>query len=116
MIFIIIHIVRENERINDILRNYNVSLDDVKVCNMHITNFNDLKNNILKYHGISFKYILSTIFEEKNYYSPVLSNSEKSNEILKYKNDSIESYYMRLKRRSRKSCTTNFICLQRLWI
>ena len=65
-------------------------------------NFNDLINNILKYHGISFKYILSTIFEEKNYYSPVLSNSEKSNEILKYKNDSIESYYMRLKRRSRK--------------
>ena len=59
-------------------------------------------NNILKYHGISFKYILSSLFEEKNYYSPVLSNSEKSNEILKYKNDSIESYYMRLKRRSRK--------------
>lgn len=84
-------------------------IDKDKIVNRKIldiglirVNFNDLKNNILKYHGISFKYILSTIFEEKNYYSPVLSNSEKSNEILKYKNDSIESYYMRLKRRSRK--------------
>ena len=84
-------------------------IDKDKIVNRKIldiglirVNFNDLINNILKYHGISFKYILSTIFEEKNYYSPVLSNSEKSNEILKYKNDSIESYYMRLKRRSRK--------------
>lgn len=43
MIFIIIHIVRENERVQDILKNYNISLDDLKVCNLHITNFSDLK-------------------------------------------------------------------------
>ena len=43
MIFIIIHIVRENEKITDILRNYNVTLDDIKVCNLHITDFNNLR-------------------------------------------------------------------------
>lgn len=42
MIYLIIHIVRENERIGDILKNYNIELDDLKVNNLHITDFNHL--------------------------------------------------------------------------
>lgn len=38
----IIHIVRENERISDILRNYNISIDDLKTNNLHVTDFNHL--------------------------------------------------------------------------
>lgn len=64
-------------------------------------NYNDLVNNILKYHGISFKYILEKLFLDEYFYSPVLKDSEKFNDILEYKNDSIESYYMKLKRRSK---------------
>ena len=42
MIYLIIHIVRENERIGDILKNYNIELDDLKANNLHITDFNHL--------------------------------------------------------------------------
>ena len=42
MIFLIIHIVREHERLQDILKNYNVEIDDLKTNNLHITDFNHL--------------------------------------------------------------------------
>ena len=65
-------------------------------------NSKELFNNILKYHGISYKYILNRLFGIHNYDSPYLLDSDKSNEILEYRNDSIQSYFMRQKRRSYK--------------
>lgn len=38
----IIHIVREHERLQDILKNYNVEIDDLKTNNLHITDFSHL--------------------------------------------------------------------------
>ena len=63
--------------------------------------YNELLVNILKYHGLSWKYILTLFFGEKNYTSPVLNDSDDSNKILGYRNDSLQSYYMRQKRRSK---------------
>ena len=63
--------------------------------------YNELLVNILKYHGLSWKYILTLFFGEKNYTSPVLTDSDDSNKILGYRNDSLQSYYMRQKRRSK---------------
>ena len=63
--------------------------------------YRELLINILKYHGISFNILLTSIFIAKNYKSPILIDSDVSNKILKYRNDSLQSYYMRQKRRSR---------------
>lgn len=38
----IIHIVRNGEKISNILNNYNISFDDLKTNNLHITDFNNL--------------------------------------------------------------------------
>lgn len=36
------HIVKQNERINDILNNYHLTFEDIKKNNSHITDFNNL--------------------------------------------------------------------------
>ena len=36
------HIVKQNERINDILNNYHLTFEDIKKYNSHITDFNNL--------------------------------------------------------------------------
>ena len=63
--------------------------------------YNELLANILKYHGISWKYVLTLIFGEKNYTSSILKDSDDSNKLLGYRNDSLQSYFMRQKRRSK---------------
>lgn len=63
--------------------------------------YRELLISILKYHGFSWKYLLATLFIAKNYKSPILLDSEYSNEVLKYRNDSLQSYFMRQKRRSK---------------
>ncbi|MBE6155489.1 MAG: NAD(P)-dependent oxidoreductase [Firmicutes bacterium] len=64
--------------------------------------YRDLLIGILKYHGCSLNYLLTRIFTAKNFTSPVLLDSDKSNDILNYRSDSLQSYLMRQKRRSRK--------------
>ena len=64
--------------------------------------YRDLLKNILKYHGINWNYVLTGLFGAKNYTSPVLKDSDASNKILNYRNDTLQSYYMKQKRRSRK--------------
>ncbi len=61
--------------------------------------YKDILRNILKYEGISFKYILSRLFLEKNYYSPELADSDELDNLIKYRHDSLNNYYQRLKRR-----------------
>lgn len=64
------------------------------------TDFSNIINNIIKYHGLSLKYLCS-YFVSKDFDSPILKDSDESNAILKYRNDSLQSYYMRQKRRSK---------------
>ena len=66
-------------------------------------------NGILKYYGLSFSYVLNKIFIPKTYVSPFLKGSSKSNELLEYKNDSLDSYFMRLKRNSKNRKANLFL-------
>ena len=72
-------------------------------------NSKTLLNKILKYHGISFNYLNSALFLTKSYKSPILKDSDDSNNILKYRNDSLQSYYMRQKRRSKNRHFSKFL-------
>lgn len=66
--------------------------------------YGDLLEKLLKINGVSFKYVLTRIFLEKNYYSPVCSDKDDLEEIIHYRNDSISEYFGRLrsKRTNRK--------------
>ena len=57
--------------------------------------------NVLRTYGLSFKYVLSRIFLEKNYYSPVCGDRDELNDLINYRNDSLAEYYNRLRSRAR---------------
>lgn len=71
--------------------------------------FKDLLINILKIRGLSFKYVLSRLFLEKNYYSPVCKDRDELEEIIHYRNDSLIEYYNRLKRKNSKRKIAKFL-------
>ena len=54
--------------------------------------------NVLKTYGLSFKYILTTLFVDKNFYGHTYPDSGSLEDILEFRSDSMSSYYMRLKR------------------
>lgn len=58
--------------------------------------YREILINILKYNGISFKYLVGRIFFDKNYYSPVLSDSDELDNIIHYRFDTFKNYYQRL--------------------
>jgi nucleoside-diphosphate-sugar epimerase len=60
--------------------------------------YQELLNNILRYEGISIKYIFTRLFLDNNYRSPILSDSDKLDDIIHYRNDSLDKYYKRLKK------------------
>lgn len=61
-----------------------------------------LNEELIKVYGISRKYINNKIFIDKNFYSYYFKDSDKLEEILQFRNDSIASYLMRAKRKVRK--------------
>ena len=71
--------------------------------------FNDLLINILKIRGLSWNYVLSRLFLEKNYYSPVCKDRDELEEIIHYRNDSLIEYYNRLKRKNSKRKFAKFL-------
>ena len=54
--------------------------------------------NVLKIYGLSFKYLLTVLFVDKNFYTHIYEDSNKLEDILEFRSDSLSSYYMRLKR------------------
>lgn len=58
-------------------------------------------SNVLKIYGISFKYMLVRLFIDKNFYTHIYTDSDKLENILEFRSDSLSSYYMRLKRQVR---------------
>ena len=64
--------------------------------------YRELISKILYVYGISFKYISNKIFVNKNYHGFIYKDSDDLNNILKFRNDGISSYLMRLKRQSKK--------------
>lgn len=64
--------------------------------------YSSILKNILKYQGISLRYILSRVFLEKTYLSPILTDSDELENIIHYRNDSLYNYYIRLKNKGKK--------------
>ena len=60
--------------------------------------YKDILIKVLEIYGLSFKYILTTIFLDKNFYTHKYDDSDKLEELLEFRSDSLHSYYMRLKR------------------
>lgn len=54
--------------------------------------------NVLKIYGLSFKYLLTLLFIDKNFYTHTYEDSDELESILEFRSDSLSSYYMRLKR------------------
>ena len=71
--------------------------------------FKDLMINILKNYGISMKYLLSRLFLEKNYRTPVLTDSDDLENIIHYRQDTLNNYYKRLYNRGRKRVIERFL-------
>lgn len=63
--------------------------------------YDDLIKNILKYRGLSFSFLFNKLFVEKNYVSPVTADKDDLEEIIGYRNDTIQSYYNRIKRQNK---------------
>ncbi len=55
---------------------------------------------VLKYYGLSLKYLFNVFFIDKNFYTHVYSDSDNLNKILEYRSDSLDSYFMQLRRKS----------------
>lgn len=64
--------------------------------------FSQLLDKITNIRGISFKCIGNRLLFSNNFYSPVLLDSDNSNKLLEYRNDSLDSYLLREKRRNKK--------------
>lgn len=67
-----------------------------------ITTGRELNNELLKYFGYNGKYIKTKLFINKTYYGYVFKDSDKLDELLNYRNDSIASYFLRIKRKGKK--------------
>ena len=63
--------------------------------------YRNILANVLKIYGLSIKYLLTSLFVDKNFYSHTYEDSAKLENILEFRSDSMSSYYMRLKRQVR---------------
>lgn len=66
-----------------------------------ITTGSKLNKDILKTFGLSSKYLKTKMFIDKNFYSYIYKDSNKLDEILSFRNDSIDSYFLRAKRKGK---------------
>ncbi len=64
--------------------------------------FTEILYHILKYYGLSFSYLFGRVCLEKNYLSPILSDSDDLDNCIHYRTDSLYNYYRRLKNKGKK--------------
>ena len=69
----------------------------------------DLYRKMLEIVGLNLKYILTRIFLEKNYYSPVCKDKDELNDLINYRNDSLNEYFNRLRSRAAKRKFQRFL-------
>lgn len=81
-----------------------------------ITTYRELLINVLEIYGLTFNFLLSRIFLEKNFCSHVYADSDKLEEILHFRNDSLASYYMRLKRTSSDRAIHRLLAKPFIWL
>jgi len=78
--------------------------------------YREILSKVLEIYGISFNYILTTLFIDKNFYSHIYEDSDKLNDLLEYRSDSLSSYYMRLKRTTKRRAIARFFAKPIVWI
>lgn len=81
-----------------------------------ITTYRELIVKQLEIYGLSFKYIISRVFLDKNFYGHIYKDSSSLEEIIHYRNDSLASYYMRLKRSSKNRAINRFLAKPVIWL
>ncbi len=67
------------------------------VCANESILYKDLLNKIVLATGLTFKFVLSRTFLDKDYYSPVCSDKDNLEEIIHYRNYDLDEYLRRLK-------------------
>lgn len=71
--------------------------------------YRELLNKILKTHGYSNKFFSGYYLSTKTFTSPLLEDTNKSNELLHYQNDSLTSYFRRQNKLSKNRKIRKFI-------
>lgn len=78
--------------------------------------YDEILRKVLVNYGISFKYILSRLFLEKNYKSPILTDSDDLDNLIHYRIDSLYNYFNRLKRRGKKRKIQKLLAKPIMWL
>lgn len=94
----------------------NKKIFNVGMGSKGIIKYDEILKKILINYGISFKYILSRIFLEHNYKSPVLTDSDDLENIIHYRTDSLYNYFNRLKRRGKKRKIQKLLAKPLIWL
>lgn len=71
--------------------------------------YREILANILSIYGISMKYILTSLFVDKNFYTHTYEDSDDLENILEFRSDSLASFYMRLKRAAKNRGVQRFL-------
>ena len=79
------------------------------VCAGESILYKDLLNKQVLSIGLTFKFVLSRLFLEKNYYSPVCKDKDDLENIINYRSCSINEYFRKLKLGSRKRKVSKFL-------
>ena len=90
--YALVKTINQSEQVNKKIYN----LGGGKNCR---TTFRKLLIRILETKGLSFQYLWSLFFLEKCFYGHVYLDSEKIENLLQYQNDSIDSHFMKMKRK-----------------
>lgn len=71
--------------------------------------YKDLIKNLIKCNALSYKMIFSLLFLEKNYYSPLTTDSKKFNDVLDYQNDDLSNYFNRIKYNNKRKYFSKYL-------
>lgn len=71
--------------------------------------YNSILKIVLRYYGLTFKLACSRLFLDELYYSPILNDTDKLNDILNYRIDSLNKYKRRIKKVNNKRYISKFL-------
>ena len=91
----IIKLINTNKQVNK--KTYNVTSS-----NEFRLKYNSILKIALKYYGVTFKFVCSRLFLDEVYYSPIISDSDKLNNMLDYRIDTLSKYKKRIKKANNK--------------
>lgn len=64
--------------------------------------YGDLLKKLAEINGLSFKYVLSRLFLEKDYSSPVCADRDELENLIHFRNDYLNAYFNRLKVKNKR--------------